>query len=273
MTKQDKNLIVPPLTLTNVSKSFGKFKALDSISLNVSEGEIVGVIGPSGSGKTTLLRCIDLLSKFDDGIIKYWEEYEISTSQKKTIVRTADSSELNLLTDDIATKIRRNIGYVFQGFNLWEDRSVIDNLTLSPRIVAKARREEAKERAAELCKEFGLEDKLHARPGELSGGQKQRVALVRALLMNPKILLLDEITSALDPVLTFDVMGAVLKLQQKHMTMIVVTHHLHFASRLCNRIAFLEKGKCVQIDAPNILQSDPASSSVARFLEILEETR
>lgn len=273
MTGLDERLIESQLALVGVSKSFGAIRALDSISLNVSEGEIVGVIGPSGSGKTTLLRCIDLLGEFDDGIINYWGQYDISTSPNGTTVRAIGEPEADLLADDVATRIRRDIGYVFQGLNLWEDRSVFNNLTLAPRIVGKMRRQDVEDRAAELSKEFGLEEKLRARPWELSGGQRQRVALVRALLMNPRILLLDEITSALDPVLTFDVMDAVRKLQQKRMTMIIVTHHLHFASRLCNRIAFLENGRCVQIDTPDALQSNPATPSVSRFLEILEETR
>ena len=263
----------PQLALVGVSKSFGSTRALDAISFEVSEGEIIGVIGPSGSGKTTLLRCIDLVSDFDHGTIKYWGQYEVSASPDGPTLKVDGETDLDLLEDDAATSIRRDIGYVFQGFNLWEDRSVLSNLTLAPRIVGKVRRQEAEHSAAELCREFGLEDKLRARPWELSGGQRQRVALVRALLMHPRVLLLDEITSALDPVLTFDVMEAVRKLQQKRMTMIIVTHHLHFASRLCNRMAFLEDGRCVQIDTPEALQLSPATPSVTRFLEILEKTR
>jgi len=261
------------LALNGVSKSFGATRALDAISFEVSEGEIIGVIGPSGSGKTTLLRCIDLLSDIDDGAIRYWGQYDVSASPDGPTVKRDGEAGPDSLEDDAATSIRRDIGYVFQGFNLWEDRSVLNNLTLAPRIVGKLRRQEAEYMATELCAEFGLEDKLRARPWELSGGQRQRVALVRALLMHPKVLLLDEITSALDPVLTFDVMEAVRKLQEKRMTMVIVTHHLHFASRLCNRMAFLEEGRCVQIDTPETLQSSPATLSVARFLEILEETR
>lgn len=263
----------PQLALVDVSKSFGSTRALDSISFEVLEGEIVGIIGPSGSGKTTLLRCIDLLSDIDEGTIRYWGQYDVSLSPQGPTVKRDGETDLDLLDDNTATSIRRDIGYVFQGFNLWEDRSVLSNLTLAPQIVRKVRSQEAEHNAVELCAEFGLKDKLRARPWELSGGQRQRVALVRALLMHPRILLLDEITSALDPVLTFDVMEAVRKLQEKRMTMLIVTHHLHFASRLCNRMAFLEEGRCIQIDAPDVLQTSPATPSVARFLEILEETR
>jgi polar amino acid transport system ATP-binding protein len=258
--------------LDRVTKSFGTTQAIDRVSIEVGEGEVVGIIGPSGSGKTTLLRCIDLLSDFNDGSIKYWGSYEVQASTNGLALQFDGNAENDLLDDMVATRIRRDIGYVFQGFNLWEDRSVISNLTLAPRIVGNVARETAEKNAADLCKEFGLADKLHSRPWQLSGGQRQRVAIVRAMLMHPRVLLLDEITSALDPVLTFDVMEAVRKLQAKRMTMMIVTHHLHFASRLCDRIAYLEAGQCVQIDTPDVLQKRPATKNVERFLEILEET-
>ena len=254
------------VTVSGIRKKFGSTAALDEVSFDIRAGEVLGIIGPSGGGKSTLLRCLALLSPIDDGEIAYalpnTDAVAVTSEGAFTKGRVIDSAE-----------VRRPIGFVFQGLHLWADRTVMDNLTLAPRVVRRVDRHVAEERALCLSKQFGIEDKVSARTWQLSGGQRQRVAIVRALMMEPDLLLLDEVTSALDPVLTADVMHAIRELKTQGMTMVIVTHHLRFAERLCDRLMFVEGGRVLEIgDVQKVLRGT-GNASVSRFFDILEETR
>jgi ABC-type polar amino acid transport system ATPase subunit len=262
------------LSIKNLNKSYNGKQVLDNISINIKKGEIVGVIGPSGSGKTTLLRCIDLLENFESGEIIYDNTWKVSANDSECVVVNIVKSENaggGTSVQDII-KIRQNIGFVFQDFNLWEEKSVLKNLTLGPIVVQSKSKSEAIEQAMELASQFGLKEKIYNKGWELSGGQKQRVAIIRALLMQPNIMLLDEITSALDPVLTMEVLLAIRKLREKGLTMMLVTHHIEFATTLCDRLMFLSKGKIIQLDTPRNLRENPLSEEISKFLYILKST-
>lgn len=262
------------LKVQGLCKSYNGEYILKGVSFSLSEKEILGIIGPSGGGKTTLLRSIDLLDPIDQGCI-YYDNYVLEGNGKNN---TGDAARLvtspenpsRTLTEEELLKIRRNIGFVFQGFNLWEDKSVLDNLILAHTVVLKTNRKEASEKALELCHQFGLQSKVKSKARDLSGGQKQRVAILRALMMDPRLILLDEITSALDPILTAEVLQAIRKLRDKGLAMIIVTHHIEFASTVCDRIMFLSEGEIVQLDTPSNLRQFPASDDVRKFLEIIK---
>lgn len=258
-----------------VSGLFQKFSdgshVLNDISFELAQAQILGIIGPSGSGKTTLLRTIDLLQDIDRGSIDYFSQFHVyrAPSQSQILTRLK-SGEPEVLTEQRAVEIRKKIGFVFQGFNLWEDRSVLENLTLAPRVVQGLSRQEATSIATELCRQFHLQDKLKAKIRELSGGQKQRIAIIRALIMQPSLVLLDEVTSALDPILTSEVLKAIQELRSRKLTMIIVTHHLDFATKLCDRLLFLSGGRIVQDDTPEKLRACPATEEVSEFLKVLQ---
>jgi polar amino acid transport system ATP-binding protein len=256
-----------------IYKSFGKVGVLRGISFVLREKEILGVIGPSGGGKTTLLKCLDFLEKIDSGSIEYLGGLKLCAEGQGVTVVSNSGGGARPFSDDVVSPLRRDIGFVFQGFNLWEERTVLENLILAPTVVLEQNRCVAEGKARELCEQFGLADKITSHAWQLSGGQRQRVAIIRALMMEPKVVLLDEITSALDPVLTVEVMEAILKLRQKGLTMIIVTHHIEFASTLCDRIMFLSEGKNIQLDTPGNLRARPATDEVRRFLEILRTAR
>ena len=239
------------------------------------EREILGVIGPSGGGKTTLLRCLDMLETIDVEEMEYFGQFTISkeaNGASVSIDRAAPKARADL-TENTLNKLRKHIGFVFQGFNLWDERTVLENLTLAPRVVLGRPQKDLKKEALELCSQFGLEDKAYSRGWQLSGGEKQRVAIMRALMMKPRLMLLDEITSALDPVLTVEVMGAIRQLRERGLSMIIVTHHIEFASLLCDRIMFLSDGRAVQIETPERLRHCPANDEVKRFLDLLQTAR
>jgi len=256
----------------NLSKAYGSVRALDGVSFELREGEVLGVIGPSGSGKTTLLRCLDLLECPSGGSIEYFSSVRIearaSANGTATLVDNSSGKEPN---SQETLQIRRKIGLVFQGFNLWEDKTVMNNLILAPTVAHGRRRQDVMQEARRLAESFGLADKLRCWPWQLSGGQRQRIAILRALLVQPKVLLLDEITSALDPVLTVEVMEAIRKLKEQRMTLMIVTHHIEFASRICDRIAFIDCGRILQVDTPHTLRTQPAVPVIARFLNLLRD--
>ena len=240
------------LRIEGVHKSFGDLEVLRGIDLVVAEHEVVCLIGASGSGKSTLLRCINLLEQIDAGRIVV-EGEDI----------TADGVHLD--------RIRRHIGIVFQAFNLFPHMSVLDNITLAPRRVAKTSRATAEAEATELLERFGLADKRDEPPDRLSGGQQQRVAIVRALAMKPDLLLLDEVTSALDPELVAEVLNVIRELAASGMTMLIATHEMGFARDIADRICFLDAGTIVEAGLPDQILSDPREARTRQFLQRIIE--
>ncbi|HSC93323.1 MAG TPA: amino acid ABC transporter ATP-binding protein [Gaiellaceae bacterium] len=237
----------PLIRLEQVRKSFGDNLVLDGIDLEVAVGEVLTVIGPSGSGKSTLLRCVNLLEPLDSGRI-FLEGDEITR-------RGAN-----------VTAIRQRIGIVFQQFNLFPHLKVLDNLTLAARRIRKVPRAEAEERAQELLASVGLADKERQYPHQLSGGQQQRVAIARALMMEPHVMLFDEVTSALDPELVGEVLVVMRDLARDGMTMMVVTHEMQFAREVGDRVVFMDEGRIVEEGLPSELLDRPREERTRRFL-------
>jgi polar amino acid transport system ATP-binding protein len=240
--------VTDAVRIEGLHKSFGETEVLRGIDLIVEDHEVVCLIGASGSGKSTLLRCIDLLEPIDAGRI--WVEG----------IETTDP-------DVNENAVRRRIGIVFQAFNLFPHMSVLRNVTLAPSEVLRMRDGEAEERGRALLDRFGLADKREDYPDRLSGGQQQRVAIVRALAMEPDVLLLDEVTSALDPVLVAEVLDAVRDLAEQGMTMVIATHEMSFARDVANRVAFLHDGKIVEDAQPAKIFSNPEHAETRRFLD------
>jgi ABC-type polar amino acid transport system ATPase subunit len=233
--------------LEGVRKSFGDNLVLDGIDLSVAPGEVLVVIGPSGSGKSTLLRCVNLLEPIQAGRI-FLEGYEITR-------KGADVSG-----------VRQRIGIVFQQFNLFPHLKAIDNLTLAARRIRKMPRRDADARAHELLAMVGLEEKAHQYPHQLSGGQQQRVAIARALMMNPHVMLFDEVTSALDPELVGEVLVVMRDLARMGMTMLVVTHEMHFARDVGDRVVFMDDGRIVEEGPPVEILDRPKKERTQQFL-------
>ncbi len=231
----------------NLSKAFGELEVLRDINMEVKEGEVISVIGPSGSGKSTFLRCINLLETPNSGTITY---------------------EGNIVTEKgyDRRKLHREIGMVFQRFNLFPHKSVIDNIMLAPRKLKLGAKEELREQAMELLAKVGLESKADEMPGNLSGGQQQRVAIARALAMKPKVLLFDEPTSALDPELVGEVLKVMQNLAEDGMTMIVVTHEMGFAREVSDHVIFMEGGYIVEEGKPKDVFAAPRNERTKKFL-------
>jgi ABC-type polar amino acid transport system ATPase subunit len=237
----------PLLRLDSVVKSFGDNLVLDGIDLEVESGEVLVVIGPSGSGKSTLLRCINLLEPLDSGRISF-EGTEI----------TAKGTDLS--------HVRQQIGMVFQQFNLFPHLTVLDNLTLAARRIRKLGRNEAESRAHLLLAQVGLEEKANQHPHQLSGGQQQRVAIARALMMEPHVMLFDEVTSALDPELVGEVLVVMRDMARDGMTMLVVTHEMQFAREVGDRLIFMDEGKIVEQGVPADVLDQPHEERTRQFL-------
>jgi polar amino acid transport system ATP-binding protein len=240
------------LRIEDLHKSFGALEVLRGIDLVVAEHEVVCLIGSSGSGKSTLLRCINLLEPIDGGRIVV-EGEEI----------TAEGVHLD--------RIRRHIGIVFQAFNLFPHMTVLENVSLAPRKALKLPRAQAEAEATELLARFGLADKRNEIPDRLSGGQQQRVAIVRALAMKPDILLLDEVTSALDPELVAEVLNVIRELAVSGMTMLIATHEMGFARDIADRVGFLDAGTITEIGPPAQILSDPREPRTRQFLQRIIE--
>ena len=238
----------PALRIEGLHKSFGDLEVLKGIDLELAEHEVVCLIGSSGSGKSTLLRCVNLLEEIDAGRIVV-EGDEI----------TAKGVDVN--------RIRRRIGIVFQAFNLFPHMSVLDNVTLAPRKVLGLGQTEAEARATELLDRIGLADKRNDYPDRLSGGQQQRVAIARALAMQPDLLLLDEITSALDPELVAEVLNLIRELAGNGMTMLIATHEMSFAREIANRVCFLDAGRILETSSPTEMFSAPREERTKQFLQ------
>jgi len=235
------------LRVDGVHKAFGDNAVLRGVELEVGNHEVVTLIGASGSGKSTLLRCIDLLEPIDAGAI------------------LLDGADISWPGYD-ANDVRRKVGIVFQSFNLFPHLSVLNNVTLAPRKVLKESRSDAEQRGRDLLQRFGLADKADDYPDRLSGGQQQRVAIVRALAMEPKIMLFDEITSALDPELVGEVLDVIRELKDAGLTMVLATHEMAFAREIATRVAFLDAGTVVELGPPEQVFDNPARERTQQFL-------
>ena len=242
----------PVLRLDGVTKSFGDRQVLHGVDLDVGEHEAVALIGASGSGKSTVLRCVDLLEEIDDGDI--FLDGEVITEPS---------------VDAVA--VRRRLGLVFQAYNLFPHLSVLDNVVLGIAKGHGVEREEAEATARDLLARFGLEGRGDDDPDRLSGGQQQRVAIARAFAARPRAMLLDEVTSALDPELVGDVLEAIRDLKTAGMTMLIATHEMTFAREVADRVAFLHEGRLLEVGPPKSVLSDPAEPETKRFLRRLLE--
>ena len=236
------------ISIRGVHKAFGTHSVLNGIDMDIAEGTVVSLIGPSGSGKSTLLRCINLLEPIDDGEI------------------LLDGTDISIPGFD-ANPVRRRIGMVFQNFNLFPHMSVQDNITLSPIRTLGVNKADARAKAAELLDRFGLGDKVNAFPDQLSGGQQQRVAIIRALAIEPEVLLLDEITSSLDPELVGEVLDVVRELKTSGMTLVLATHEMGFARDISDLVCVLDGGTIIEQGLPGQVFSAPTSERAQQFLE------
>jgi polar amino acid transport system ATP-binding protein len=241
------------LAVDGLRKSFGKHEVLRGVDLRVGEHEVVCLIGASGSGKSTLLRCVNLLEPVDAGRIFLGGE---------DITRPRD-----------VNTVRRRIGIVFQSYNLFPHMTVLRNVTLAPRDVLGLSRHDATERAVALLGRFGLADKRAEYPDRLSGGQQQRVAIVRALAMQPELMLFDEVTSALDPELVAEVLSVIKELAAGGMTMVIATHEMSFARDIANRVCFLDDGRILEEGLPEQIFTAPKEERTKRFLERIIEAK
>lgn len=239
------------IEINNLLKKYGDKKVIDGINLSIKKGEVVVLLGPSGCGKSTLLRTINGLEDIQDGEIIFHGKniHEKNTDWKK---------------------VREKIGMVFQNYELFPHLNVIDNILLAPIKIQKRDKAEVLNQAEELLKKVGLEDRKLSYPRELSGGQKQRIAIVRALCMNPEVMLFDEVTASLDPEMVREVLDVILSLAKSGMTMFIVTHEMGFAKLVANRIIFLENGKICEESHPKEFFSNPKTQRAKEFLNIFQ---
>ncbi len=239
---------MPKLSLRGVKKSFGPLEVCKNISIDIQPSELICLIGGSGSGKSTLLRCINLLDPIDDGEI------------------LLDGVDISLPGYD-PNPVRRKIGMVFQSFNLFPHMTVLENIKLAPMKVKGMSSAEITSQAQELLERFGLSDKADVYPDRLSGGQQQRAAIVRALAMEPEIMLLDEVTSALDPELVGEVLDVIRQLKTQGMTLMLATHEMSFAREVADRVCFLDDGKLLEIAPPEKMFTAPEHARTRQFLQ------
>jgi polar amino acid transport system ATP-binding protein len=252
----------PVVKAEGVHKSFGRLEVLKGISLEVDIGQVFVLLGPSGSGKSTLLRCINHLEKINAGRI--WVDGDLIGYRQV-------GDKLHELRDSEIVTARSKIGMVFQHFNLFPHMTATENIVLAQRIVLDRRSDEARRRAAELLERVGLADKVDEYPARLSGGQQQRVAIARALAMDPKLMLFDEVTSALDPELVKDVLDVMRELAREGMTMLVVTHEMGFAREVADQVIFMDQGVIVEQGPPKEVIDKPRHERTQRFLgQVLE---
>ena len=246
------------IEVRELSKRYGTLHVLKGMNFAVAKGEVVVVLGPSGSGKSTLLRCINLLEEFDDGEIRIDDDtigYRLDAQGRRRRRSEAENARL-----------REQVGMVFQSFNLCPHRTALQNVMMGPVQVRGIRRQQAAQLAHALLAKVGLSDKAGEYPARLSGGQQQRVAIARSLAMQPKVMLFDEVTSALDPELVGEVLRVIRQLAQEGMTMVIVSHEIPFSRDVADRIVFMDQGVIVEEGPPTRLLSDPASPRLKLFL-------
>ncbi|WP_411170028.1 amino acid ABC transporter ATP-binding protein [Clostridium sp. MB05] len=235
------------LKVNNIKKNYGEINALKGVDLEIKKGEVVVILGPSGCGKSTFLRCLNGLENIDEG--------EIILKNYGVLGKEVEFE-----------KVRGTIGMVFQSYELFPHMNVINNILLGPTKAQKREKEEVIKQADELLNRVGLFNRKYAYPRELSGGQKQRIAIVRALCMNPEIMLFDEVTAALDPEMVREVLRVLLELAQNGMTMVIVTHELEFAKNIADKIVFMEEGNIIEISSPEEFFSNPKTERAKSFL-------
>lgn len=238
---------MPVINIKNLNKKFGANEVLRDINLTVDKGEVVAIIGPSGSGKSTLLRCMNLLDV---------------PSKGKVIFEDNELTQHNVQLDNL----RQKMGMVFQNFNLFPHKKVIENVMLAPLLLHKDSKDQLKEKALYLLEKVGLKDKADSYPNQLSGGQKQRVAIARALAMEPDVMLFDEPTSALDPEVVGDVLKVMRQLANEGMTMVIVTHEMNFAKEISDKVVFMADGVVVEFGTPQNIFENPQHSRTQNFL-------
>lgn len=247
------------LKIKNLTKKFGDNTVLDKINFEVNKGDVIAIIGPSGTGKSTLLRSINLLEEPTGGSIII-KDNEIKSLPPNSKPRLYDKKIANL---------RKETGMVFQQYNLWPHMSVIDNLITAPMLVKKESKKIATQKAEEMLDLVQMREKMNVYPLNLSGGQQQRVAIAKALVMEPSVILFDEVTSALDPQLSREVLSVMIKLAKEGMTMIVVTHEMKFAEEVANRIIFMDNGKIIEDGPPNQIFHEPKEEKTKQFVQNL----
>ena len=251
----------PVLLAEDIHKHFGEQEVLKGISMAAEQSKVISIIGSSGSGKSTFLRCLNFLEVPDAGrVVVGGEEIRVKTSGRQGPA-VADRRQVELL--------RARIGMVFQGFNLWNHRTVLENVMEGPLHVLKQKRAEVRERASSLLEKVGMSQRMDAYPSQLSGGQQQRVAIARALCMEPEVMLFDEPTSALDPELVGEVLKVMQNLAEEGRTMIVVTHEMGFAREVSDQILFLHNGRIEEQNTPDQLFSNPQSPRCKEFLSMI----
>jgi polar amino acid transport system ATP-binding protein len=250
-------MAIPVISAVNVSKSFGKHKVLDEVSLNVSRGEVVCMLGRSGSGKTTLLRCLNMLERPDSGAV--FLDGELMGFSRK-------GDRLRELSAGAESRQRRRLGMVFQQFNLFPHMTAAENICEAPVHVLGRSKAEALEQAHALLARVGLRDKANAFPEALSGGQQQRVAIARALAMGPEALLFDEPTSALDPEMVSEVLQVIRSLVEEGRTIVIVSHEIGFAREVCDRFVFMDSGRIVEEGPPEVLTSGGFHAATQEFM-------
>jgi ABC-type polar amino acid transport system ATPase subunit len=250
----------PSLEVFEIRKTIGRNEILRGVSLSVPKGSAVAIIGPSGGGKTTLLRCINLLLPIDGG--------SITLNGQKVIEASEKTGELLVYMEP--NVLRRRVGLVFQEWNLWPNKTVRENIAEGLRFALRKSKAEAFIEAERLCAKVGLSDKLLAYPGALSGGQKQRAAIARALAMNPEVLMLDEVTSALDPSLVWEVLEVIAELKKEGRTLLIVTHHVEFAKAVADNVAFLWGGRIHEHGPARDILSSPKTAELQSFLRLVE---